>query len=196
MKAPAGDNRQWFVIFAWGEGGILLIAGLLAWWLDLDPFDGGKPDWRDGVGGVAASVPMVCLLLWIRSQREGAFGELNQLMKDMVAPMFRHWTFLQCLLVSVLAGAGEELLFRTVIQGGLSDGMGVAGAMMVSAGVFALLHWLTPAYALVAACMGLWLGWVWWLSGQLLVPVLAHALYDLIALRMPWDPGDSSASGE
>jgi membrane protease YdiL (CAAX protease family) len=48
--------------------------------------------------------------------------------------------------------------------------------------LFGLLHPITPTYAVLAALMGAYLGGVWLASGNLLVPIVAHALYDFIAL--------------
>lgn len=183
----------WFRIFLVGETAILGIAVFLCGWFELHPFEGGMPDWRDWVGGLVATVPMLCFLVWIRTRRTGAFGELNQLFAEKIAPIFQDWTWLQCLGISLIAGVGEELLFRTVVQGGLEGVLGPVGALLFSALLFALLHWLCPAYGWVAGLFGLWMGVVWWLSGQILVPCLAHAIYDLVALR--WMRVDSDESG-
>ena len=41
---------------------------------------------------------------------------------------------------------------------------------------------ITPTYGVLAALIGVYLGWVWLASGNLLAPVVAHALYDFVAL--------------
>jgi uncharacterized protein len=43
-------------------------------------------------------------------------------------------------------------------------------------------HWITRTYALLAALVGLYLGGLWLWTGNLLVPIVAHALYDFVAL--------------
>jgi uncharacterized protein len=44
----------------------------------------------------------------------------------------------------------------------------------------------------MAALMGAYLGWLWLLTGNLLTPIIAHAVYDLAALlvltRLPAIP--------
>ena len=55
-------------------------------------------------------------------------------------------------------------------------------ANLVSAVIFGLLHALTLTYSILAACMGLYFGVVWLATGNMLVPVAAHAIYDFIAL--------------
>ena len=55
---------------------------------------------------------------------------------------------------------------------------GLAGASLL----FGLAHFLTVSYAMLASLVGLYLGVLLLLSGNLLVPIVVHALYDLIAL--------------
>jgi len=49
---------------------------------------------------------------------------------------------------------------------------------------FGLAHCLTPAYAVLAAIVGAYLGSLFALTGNPLLPILAHALYDLPALAI------------
>jgi len=46
---------------------------------------------------------------------------------------------------------------------------------------FGLLHALTPAYFVLAALMGAYLGWLQMETGNLLVPIIVHWLYDALA---------------
>ena len=43
------------------------------------------------------------------------------------------------------------------------------------------MHSVTLTYALLAACIGLYLGAIWLATGNLLVPITSHALYDFLA---------------
>jgi membrane protease YdiL (CAAX protease family) len=58
----------------------------------------------------------------------------------------------------------------------------VAPAVALASAVFGLLHAITPTYAILATVMGAYLGVVWIASGNLLAPIVAHALYDFVAL--------------
>ena len=94
--------------------------------------------------------------------------------------------------ISFLAGLGEEMLFRGLLQDGLahwlgnSFGLGEAAGLWLAVGLastlFGLLHWISPFYALVAGLIGAYLGWWRVQSGNLLGPIVAHALYDFVAL--------------
>src|SRR5262249_38609530 len=85
-------------------------------------------------------------------------------------------------LISVAAGFGEEVLFRGLIQGELSERLGLGPALAISGTVFGLLHAITPGYVVLAGVMGAYLGWTWAASGSLVVPIVAHAVYDVLGL--------------
>ena len=76
--------------------------------------------------------------------------------------------------ISVCAGVAEELLFRGVIQVKL----GIVGGSII----FGLLHFITPAYAIIATIMGLYLGILFQYYDSLLIPIQLHFIYDLGAL--------------
>jgi membrane protease YdiL (CAAX protease family) len=56
------------------------------------------------------------------------------------------------------------------------------GAVLVASAAFGLAHFLTATYAALAAVAGLYLGTLFLLQGNLVVPIVAHALYDFVAL--------------
>ncbi len=85
-------------------------------------------------------------------------------------------------LIAMLAGLAEELLFRGVVQVALARVLPEGGALVVASAAFGLAHFVTPTYAVLAAVAGLYLGALYLLQGSLLVPVIAHALYDFLAL--------------
>jgi membrane protease YdiL (CAAX protease family) len=55
-------------------------------------------------------------------------------------------------------------------------------ALVLTSVAFGLAHFLTLSYALLAALAGLYLGALYWAGGNLVIPIVAHALYDLVAL--------------
>jgi membrane protease YdiL (CAAX protease family) len=88
------------------------------------------------------------------------------------------------LLVAVGAGVGEEVLFRGVLQEGLSQATGSRTAGLVcAAAIFGALHFATPLYALLASGAGLYFGWLYYACGcSVVAPAVAHVLYDWVAL--------------
>ena len=86
--------------------------------------------------------------------------------------------------MALLAGLGEETLFRGVIQPALAAHLPLAAAVATTGALFGLAHWITPTYALLAGLVGAYLGVLFVVSDNLLVPILAHALYDVVALAL------------
>ena len=88
--------------------------------------------------------------------------------------------------MALLAGVGEEALFRGVIQPALAAHLPAWAAIAHRHRLlFGLAHWVTPTYAILAGIVGAYLGWLLLrLSGNLLVPIVAHALYDVVALAV------------
>ncbi len=54
--------------------------------------------------------------------------------------------------------------------------------MVLASILFGLAHPLTTGYAVMAAIFGVYLGLLWLWSGNLLVAITAHAIYDFLAL--------------
>lgn len=132
------------------------------------------------------------LSVWVLADTRWAWAaELQRLMRQILVPLFRKAPAGTVFLVSLLAGVGEELLFRGVIQGGLSGLIGAWPALILASVLFGLMHALTRAYFVVATLMGLYLGLFYLWTGNLLIPVLIHFLYDWVALRyyLAKDPG-------
>ncbi|RMG41198.1 MAG: CPBP family intramembrane metalloprotease, partial [Planctomycetota bacterium] len=85
-----------------------------------------------------------------------------------------------------LAGLAEEFFFRGVLQPLLSRWTDTPTAVGLTALVFGLLHALTPAYAVLATILGVYLGALAELSSTGAAPnivpaVVAHGVYDFVA---------------
>src|SRR5262245_22602913 len=94
-----------------------------------------------------------------------------------VRPLFAHVALWQIILVSALAGLGEELLFRGVLQPlvGLTAASVLFGAIHIGGRGFV-------GYGIWAACIGLVMGWLAMITGGLTAPIVAHGMYDALAL--------------
>jgi membrane protease YdiL (CAAX protease family) len=92
--------------------------------------------------------------------------------------------------ISLAAGVGEELLLRGWLLGWIagpdpmsSPVMLVVG-LVVSSVAFGLMHPITPAYVVIATLIGFYFGLLAIATGNLLVPIVAHAVYDAAHLLM------------
>jgi uncharacterized protein len=95
------------------------------------------------------------------------------------------------ILLSLSAGVCEELLYRGFLMHYLSGllaggvALGVLGAWLVSSMLFGLAHVYQGVAGIIrSALTGLLLGLVMILTGQLILPILLHALFDLQMLWM------------
>lgn len=105
-------------------------------------------------------------------------------------------------LILIAAGVGaplaEELLFRGMIFGALRRSpLGFAGAMVITALSWAILHANYSVYGLSAITLiGLYLAWLRERTGSLLTPIVCHGAYNsLIIMLMVLAPDNSLMTG-
>jgi membrane protease YdiL (CAAX protease family) len=84
--------------------------------------------------------------------------------------------------VALVAGLGEELFFRSLLQDVFARWLENWAAVTVTAVLFGLMHPITLTYGVLATLAGAYLGYVYLASGNLLVAAVAHAFYDFAAL--------------
>lgn len=139
-------------------------------------------DSRDILIGLASAVPIsitiyllmagpISRITWIQR----AMSQINEKLYLPFGRSIRSLTIFEIVLISCAAGIGEEIFFRGMMQ----SFIGVWWAAVV----FGLLHALTPAYFIIATAVGIWLGLLYQFSDNLLVPMVAHAAYDIFALN-------------
>jgi membrane protease YdiL (CAAX protease family) len=162
----------------------VLAALALGAWLDVAPFAALHWTWRGLAWGIAATAPLLLGLWWCLGTRFPPVARLVGLAQERIAPLFAGSTTLELALVAALAGLGEEALFRGVVQTALAGHLPAWAAIGLTAALFGMAHWLTPTYAVLAGVVGAYLGWMLVAGGNLLVPIVAHGLYDLIALAL------------
>lgn len=90
--------------------------------------------------------------------------------------------------LSLVAPVTEELLFRGLFLPAFAVRYGVMGGFVFSSALFAAFHgnlWQAPS-AFVA---GLYLAWLAWSTGSVVVPMVAHALFNafpVVSARWGW----------
>ena len=85
-------------------------------------------------------------------------------------------------LLSVFAGVGEELLFRGALQGWLTAHTNTTTAVLAASVLFGLVHYASFTYFVVAAGLGLVLGMAYAITDSILLVMVWHGVYDLVAL--------------
>ncbi len=90
------------------------------------------------------------------------------------------WSVL--LLLSIFAGVGEELLFRGAVQGWLAVHTNATTAVLAASVLFGLVHCVSFAYFVIATGLGLVLGLAYAITDSILLVMIWHSVYDMIAL--------------
>lgn len=136
----------------------------------------------DALKGLLATLPPLALFFGAVKAQWKPLRGIQEFLEVEMRPLFRGWTAFHILIVSLLAGLSEEFLFRGAVQGILGRVMGGLPALVLASVIFGCFHPLTWGYVLMAALIGFYLGLCWILTGNLLVPIITHAVYDFVAL--------------
>lgn len=165
------------------EGGLALVAFVLAWFFTLPLSDNITWTASGFAQGILATLPLVVSLLLLDRWPLGPIRGLKVVMQDSILPLFRECSIGELLMISIAAGVGEELLFRGVGQLGIERLGGSAWlAVAIASALFGLAHPISTTYVVLAAFIGAYLGGLFVATGNLLVPIVAHAAYDFVAL--------------
>jgi len=159
------------------EGAAFILALFLArqWGIALFPLT--KHLLRDLLIGTAAAViPFALFCFTLSNKAEGIplLGSVRRIMRGEIKVVFASTTVVDICLISLWAGLAEELLFRGVIQ--------ARWGLLAASILFGVLHFVTPAYALLAFVIGIYIGLVHHFFQSLLIPIQLHAIYDFGAL--------------
>jgi membrane protease YdiL (CAAX protease family) len=169
---------------------VLLELSLAAVALVLGAIAGISPlrslEWRldDVALGCFAAVPLLAVFRIGWRSRAAALRRIREALERLLPEMFAGTSTVGLTAVSLAAGIGEEILFRGFLQGWLETILGPHGGLIAASLLFGAAHPITPGYAAIATLMGAYLGALWLATGNLLVPIVTHAVYDLIVLRV------------
>lgn len=182
MSAALHPRQFPFVFGCLIESSLLLIALPVAW-LTQRPFCSDL-SWSIPAAayGVLATLPLLILFYFLLHSPVPAWKRIRQFLDLHLRPLMQSWPIWQLAVLSITAGFCEEVLFRDILQGGLSPWLGTTGALLAASLLFGICHFITPGYALLATLIGIYLGGLWIASGNLFAPVVTHALYDFLAL--------------
>ena len=173
------------------EGSLGLAALAFGWLLGHSPLVGlAREETAPQIAalgwGLVATGPLLVALMIVDWLPLAALKRVRELASEAILRMFGGATVLQLAVVSLAAGIGEELLFRGLVQAGVSRWMsGVEGqmtAVLLTSVLFGFCHWLNTTYALLAMLAGAYFGLLLVATGNILAPITAHAAYDFLAL--------------
>lgn len=159
------------------EGITMALAVILARYYNIDllPLSGNFI--RDTLIGAAGAFLPFCFFVFLMSEKTkdiSWFRSIRKIVTNDIKAIFLNAELIDIIIIALIAGIAEEMLFRGVLQ--------VRFGIVTASIVFGLLHYISPAYVIIAALMGLYMGAFYYFSNSLLVPIQIHFLYDLAAL--------------
>jgi CAAX protease family protein len=168
------------------EASLAVVAIAIGWLVAIHPASTFSWSWVDFGWGVVATLPMlvglaVCVVIpWEPLKR------LTVRVEKLIAPLLEESNLIELVAICLVAGIGEELLFRGLLQelvsGWFSGAVAVWIGLLIASLLFGLAHSLSVTYFWIATLIGFYFGAIWLLSDNLLVPITAHGLYDFVAM--------------
>ena len=176
------SRRSVLMVAVLFEGGLGVLALLAGWLVGQWPLErcywSGADLWR----GVLATLPLLVFFFLAVRWPIGPMARIRDLWEEVLRPFLGTCSIAELTLIGLLAGIGEELLFRGLLQGWLENWLGIWPALILASALFGLAHVITITYAILAGAIGVFLGWLWIDTGNLLTPIVAHGLYDVVGL--------------
>ena len=169
------------------EGGLALAALSIGWCVSINPVEHLSWDWLAFGWGVLATVPTFAIFWLTYRYPVGSLRKIRDFLSRELAPSLSNLHWYDLVLLSILAGVSEELLFRGLLQPWIGRACDSAGAgQFLSNLVFGVVHWVTPVYALLACVIGNYLSWLMTLTKphNLLTPIVTHTIHDYLAFLM------------
>jgi membrane protease YdiL (CAAX protease family) len=183
MNQSAFNSRDFFLKACYFEASLILVALVLGWIADINPFANLYFSEAAFLYGIIGTVPMIVFFYLAERRLEEPFRKIRRLLLETLGPSLhrRHWADL--LMLAAIAGSSEEILFRGVIQPWLESALGMRAGLVGCNVLFGLAHALTPLYTVLAFLIGIYLSLSMDYGGErnLLTPAVIHALYDFWA---------------
>ena len=182
-NTPPIDPDKFFKTACYFEGSLILVAIVLGWVADIDPFENIHFSELAVVYGVIGTIPLILLFLSMEFMEIESLQEIRKILIDTLGPSLQKQNWADFFILAMLAGISEEILFRGVIQPWMELSWGMTAGLIASSLLFGFVHAVTPLYIVIATLMSIYLGLALDYGGQrnLLTPVLIHGLYDFVA---------------
>ncbi len=171
--------------FAWAmlvESGLGFAGILVAGWANVSLQPRLQVTAPALVRGLVACLPMLILLVALSNSRWSPLVQLRRQVETLVREIFRGSSWLEIAMICFAAGLGEELLFRGALQPWVARLTHPTVAIIVVGLLFGLAHSLSVTYFVAATLIGCYFGWLMEAYDDLVAPIVAHAVYDFVAL--------------
>lgn len=171
------ERRDRFLALAFGfEGSLALVALALGWVAGIQPMERFVLTGLAALVGIALAFPPLAVLVLLYRFPFPPFRGILRVLDETIGPELALCRWWELLVLAVITGFGEELLFRGVFH----PWIGLVWSNLV----FGLVHWVTWAYAVYAGLIGFLLGMELDHTSSLIAPMLTHAVYDFAAFLL------------
>lgn len=183
MSSQTSAPEPFFRFACIFEASLSLVALGIAWLASIDPFADLNYSEPALANGLIETLPVTLLFFALQALPYRPLQQIRQMLLETIGAKFNDRNWSDLLVLALIAGFSEELLFRGVLQPWLEQLTGMLGGLLLSNLLFALVHAVTPLYASLALLMGVYLGLSLDYGGSrnLLTPMVVHALYDFVA---------------
>jgi hypothetical protein len=188
-NTPNMTQSQFLIGAGLFEGALLLLAFGGGWLTGSHPTATLTWSAADFGFGVLATGPMLILLLICFLSRSKGMLQVREFVRDTIGPYLDECRWIDIVLLALLAGVCEEAFFRGFLFLWIQNWNQML-AVLITNLLFGLAHAVTPLYVVLAAFLGLYLTAFMVVdpTPNLLIPITAHSLYDLIAFAVVlWD---------
>jgi uncharacterized protein len=156
--SSTADRSDGFAMAVVVEAGLALIALVLAWLFQVPlraqfaPL--GRPLVVAFLRGLLATLPMLIVFWCLVNSKRQLLRQLREQVQWLVQEIFPSGSVVQFAMVAALAGVGEELLFRGVVQTKLVSWTTPVVGLLLASILFGLAHALSKLYFLFAVAVG------------------------------------------
>lgn len=176
------DRKALLLITVFVEGGLILLGLILLRYSQMELWHKFDLSWGATGHALLLCTPMLAMLFFVVRSRWTSLFHLRSEIDEKIMPIFANSELPDLALIAFLAGVGEELLFRGWLQGALTNKFESWFGILIASVIFGLAHYLSRTYAIFAGLIGLYLGIIYQVSGNLYLVMAIHAVYDFIAL--------------
>jgi membrane protease YdiL (CAAX protease family) len=175
-------SENFFKTACYFEASLIAVALVLGMIADINPFADLYFSETAIALGIVGTLPLFLLFLISEHLALESVQAIKKMLLETLCPNLyqHHWADL--LILSAIAGIGEEALFRGVLQPWLERSWGMNTGLIASGMLFGLVHAVTPLYAVLATLISIYLGLSLDYGGSrnLFTPIIIHGLYDFL----------------
>jgi membrane protease YdiL (CAAX protease family) len=163
------------------EGGLIALAYLIGSLVSIDPLTNLLLSLSGAALGLLGALPLYGV--FSLSYNGSHMRDIRTFLVKGLGPILAVCHGGELLYLALLAGVAEEILFRGCLQPWFEHNWGWWAGLLLSNVIFAVLHWVSPLYGLLAGLSGVYLGLSLDAGNEknLLTPILIHTTYDFLA---------------